>query len=207
MSACFLHFTPMVTSISSSSKLFPPYGRSHTRRPLKTLFAASCIGAKAAAKIPMPPINPNDPFLSKLASVAAKSPEKFLNRPVNPETPPYLDVFDSPTLMATPAQVSKPFQVVLKILVLFPLPLNLFTWVAMKLCFWWIGVVSQRFGLKGTYLQTVNLFNPGLWSGFDWGWWCNWHLYISCVSSYLAENFMLLLIYFKPMVHGVELVN
>ncbi|PKI74032.1 hypothetical protein CRG98_005510 [Punica granatum] len=35
-----------------------------------------------SAKIPIPPINPKDPFLSKLASVAATSPETLLNRPV-----------------------------------------------------------------------------------------------------------------------------
>lgn len=61
--------------------------------------------AKAAAKIPMPPINPKDPFLSTLASVAANSPEKLLNRPVNADVPPYLDIFDSPQLMSSPAQV------------------------------------------------------------------------------------------------------
>lgn len=54
----------------------------------------------------MPPVNPKDPFLSKLASAAASSPETFLNRPVNSETPPFLDIYESPTLMASPAQVS-----------------------------------------------------------------------------------------------------
>ncbi|CAH8356041.1 unnamed protein product [Eruca vesicaria subsp. sativa] len=49
--------------------------------------------AKAAAKIPMPPINPNDHFLSTLASVAAQSPEKLFNRPVNSDTLPYLDIW------------------------------------------------------------------------------------------------------------------
>ncbi|KAK6911585.1 Clp protease proteolytic subunit /Translocation-enhancing protein TepA [Dillenia turbinata] len=33
----------------------------------------------SAAKIPIPPINPKDPFLSKLASVAAKSPESSVS--------------------------------------------------------------------------------------------------------------------------------
>jgi len=67
--------------------------------------------AKASAKIPMPPINPKDPFLSTLASIAANSPEKLLNRPVNADVPPYLDIFDSPQLMSSPAQVnySPPF--------------------------------------------------------------------------------------------------
>lgn len=58
-----------------------------------------------SAKIPMPPVNPKDPFLKKLASVAANSPETFLNRPLDSDNPPYLDLFDSPVLMATPAQV------------------------------------------------------------------------------------------------------
>ncbi|KAJ0013601.1 hypothetical protein Pint_19792 [Pistacia integerrima] len=90
--------------MSSSSSSFP--SRRSNPRPLKTLLAASSIDSKASAKIPMPPINLRDPFLSKLASVVAKSPETFLNGPVNPDSPPYLDVFDSPTLMATPAQES-----------------------------------------------------------------------------------------------------
>ena len=58
-----------------------------------------------SSKIPMPPMNPKDPFLKKLASAAANSPETFLNRPLDSDSPPYLDLFDSPTLMATPAQV------------------------------------------------------------------------------------------------------
>ncbi|KAL3516035.1 hypothetical protein ACH5RR_022937 [Cinchona calisaya] len=61
----------------------------------------------ASAKIPVPPINPKDPFLTKLASVAASSPELLLNRPLNSDTPPYLDIFDSPKLMATPATVER----------------------------------------------------------------------------------------------------
>ncbi|WVY94383.1 hypothetical protein V8G54_033471, partial [Vigna mungo] len=61
----------------------------------------------ASAKIPMPPHNPKDPFLSKLASVAASSPETLLNPPRNSDTPPFLDIFDTPTLMATPAQVER----------------------------------------------------------------------------------------------------
>lgn len=55
----------------------------------------------------MPPMNPNDPFLSKLAAVAATSPETLLNRPVDSDMPPYLDIFDSPTMMASPAHVRK----------------------------------------------------------------------------------------------------
>lgn len=69
-------------------------------------FNRRCFSKTACAKIPFPPVNPGDPFLSKLASVADKSPEKLLNRPSNSDTPPFLDIFDSPQLMATPAQVS-----------------------------------------------------------------------------------------------------
>ena len=56
---------------------------------------------------PMPPLNPRDPFLSKLASLAAASPEAITSRSESgdPDLPPYLDLFDSPKLMATPAQV------------------------------------------------------------------------------------------------------
>ncbi|XP_047957612.1 ATP-dependent Clp protease proteolytic subunit-related protein 3, chloroplastic-like [Salvia hispanica] len=65
------------------------------------------IGVINCAKIPMAPLNPKDPFLSRLASLAATSPDTLLNRPKNSDTPPFLDVFDSPTLMATPAQVER----------------------------------------------------------------------------------------------------
>ncbi|XP_043697311.1 ATP-dependent Clp protease proteolytic subunit-related protein 3, chloroplastic-like [Telopea speciosissima] len=63
--------------------------------------------SKSAATIPMPPLNPRDPFLKKLASVAASSPDSLLSRPSDSDTPPFLDVFDSPKLMATPAQVER----------------------------------------------------------------------------------------------------
>ncbi|XP_073274337.1 ATP-dependent Clp protease proteolytic subunit-related protein 3, chloroplastic [Primulina huaijiensis] len=63
--------------------------------------------AISASKIRLPPLNPKDPFLSKLASVAAASPETLLNRPRDSDTPPFLDIFDSPQLMATPAQVER----------------------------------------------------------------------------------------------------
>ena len=91
---------PVSTSLpsSSSSSSWPCLGP----RSLRTFCH---MNAKAKAKIPFPPINPNDPFLSKLASVAAKSPETLLNRPANSETPPFMDLFDSPKLMATPAHV------------------------------------------------------------------------------------------------------
>ncbi|KAL5996089.1 hypothetical protein ACLOJK_026162 [Asimina triloba] len=59
----------------------------------------------AAAKIPMPPLNPRDPFLSRLSAAAAAAPEDILKASVNSSQPPYLDLLDDvPTLMATPAQ-------------------------------------------------------------------------------------------------------
>ncbi|KAL8527969.1 hypothetical protein ACS0TY_005688 [Phlomoides rotata] len=86
---------PMASSLccSSSSSVPSPKRRS--------------FGAVNSSKIPMPPINPKDPFLSRLASVAATSPDVLFNRPKNSDTPPFLDVFDSPQLMATPAQVER----------------------------------------------------------------------------------------------------
>ncbi|XP_015875023.3 ATP-dependent Clp protease proteolytic subunit-related protein 3, chloroplastic isoform X2 [Ziziphus jujuba] len=92
---------PISTSLPSSSSSPCVRLRSRNFRTLCTM------NAKAKAKIPIPPINPKDPFLSKLASVAATSPETLLNRPVNSDTPPYLDLFDAPKLMATPAQVER----------------------------------------------------------------------------------------------------
>lgn len=61
----------------------------------------------ASAAPPMPPINPRDPFLSKLASAAAAAYPAGLELPASrdPDVPPYLDLFDSPKLMATPGQV------------------------------------------------------------------------------------------------------
>jgi len=76
-----------------------------TRRCRNHRTRCSVNAATNRAKIPMPPLNPKDPFLSKLASVAASSPETLLNPPSNSDTPPFLDIFDSPKLMATPAQV------------------------------------------------------------------------------------------------------
>ncbi|XP_021899008.1 ATP-dependent Clp protease proteolytic subunit-related protein 3, chloroplastic isoform X2 [Carica papaya] len=94
---------PMAYSIPSCSSSSSSSLQSIKRGSLKSSCCA--LGAKSSAKIPMPPVNPKDPFLSKLASVAATSPEAFLNRPVNSDTPPYLDLFDSPKLMASPAQL------------------------------------------------------------------------------------------------------
>ncbi|KMZ75983.1 ATP-dependent Clp protease proteolytic subunit [Zostera marina] len=82
--------------ISSSTTL--------TRRP------ASIIKCRAISSLPpMPPLNPQDPFLSKLASAVASSPDSILDRPLSKESnmPPYLDLFESPKLMASPAQVER----------------------------------------------------------------------------------------------------
>ncbi|CAI9764272.1 unnamed protein product [Fraxinus pennsylvanica] len=87
----------MASSLPCSSSSSP----SLKRRSIGTLCSMN------STKIPMPPVNPKDPFLSKLASVAATSPEVLLNSQKNSDTPPYLDIFDSPTLMATPAQVER----------------------------------------------------------------------------------------------------
>ncbi|KAF3454525.1 hypothetical protein FNV43_RR04973 [Rhamnella rubrinervis] len=91
---------PISTSLPSSSSSV----RLKNLRNCRTLCS---MAAKTKAKIPIPPLNPKDPFLSKLASVAATSPETLLNRPVNSESPPYLDLFEAPKLMATPAQVER----------------------------------------------------------------------------------------------------
>lgn len=81
---------------------------SSTRRGCRNLRTSCSFNAATyKPKIPMPPLNPNDPFLSKLASVAASSPQTLLNPSSNKDMPPYLDIFDSPNLMATPAQVER----------------------------------------------------------------------------------------------------
>ncbi|KAL2345670.1 hypothetical protein Fmac_006955 [Flemingia macrophylla] len=98
------------TSMSMSMAAYHPAvamplsSRSPWTRRCRTCCSAN--GAAYRAKIPMPPLNPNDPFLSKLASVAAASPQTILN-PLPKDTPPYLDIFDPPNLMATPAQVER----------------------------------------------------------------------------------------------------
>ena len=58
----------------------------------------------SSAKIPMPPVNPNDPFLKRLASFVQDNPT--LKPSSNSELPPYLDLFEPPKMMAPPAQVS-----------------------------------------------------------------------------------------------------
>nr|GMD46891.1 ATP-dependent Clp protease proteolytic subunit-related protein 3, chloroplastic [Ipomoea batatas] len=71
-------------------------------------FRAMCsLNSRSSARIPMPPLNPKDPFLKKLASVAATNPEAILSRPANSDTLPYLDIYDCPKLMASPAQLER----------------------------------------------------------------------------------------------------
>ncbi|EEF49880.1 ATP-dependent Clp protease proteolytic subunit-related protein 3, chloroplastic [Ricinus communis] len=99
MATC-LRALPITTcSIPSSSSSASSNSQSLKRRNLRINCSSS--------KIPMPPINPKDPFLSKLASIAANSPDSLLDRPITSDTPPFLDLFDSPKLMATPAQVER----------------------------------------------------------------------------------------------------
>nr|XP_043628020.1 ATP-dependent Clp protease proteolytic subunit-related protein 3, chloroplastic isoform X2 [Erigeron canadensis] len=80
---------------------------SSSRQTTTTIRVCSVLGRNKNAPL-LPPLNPKDPFLSKLASIAAVTPpERLLNRPADLDTPPYLDLFDSPTLMATPASVER----------------------------------------------------------------------------------------------------
>lgn len=104
--ATYLRVPAVPTSIPTSSSSSNSQQSLPSRRRCRNLRSFCSVNA-TRAKIPTPHLNPNDPFLSKLASVAASSPEMLLNRPVNSDTPPYLDIFDSPTLMATPAQVER----------------------------------------------------------------------------------------------------
>lgn len=97
---------PMAVSLQKPMAMAVP--SSSSRLPRGINFRTCCsMNATSKAKIPLPPINPKDPFLSKLASVASTSPETLLSRPGNSDSLPYLDIFDSPQLMAAPAQVSK----------------------------------------------------------------------------------------------------
>ncbi|CAL0302298.1 unnamed protein product [Lupinus luteus] len=95
---------PILTSIPTSSS-FSSSSSTTRRRSFTTPFCSIKFNALNKSKIPI--LNPNDPFLSKLASVAATSPETLLNRPIHSDSPPFLDIFDSPKLMATPAQVER----------------------------------------------------------------------------------------------------
>lgn len=86
-----------IASPSSSSR-----GAATTFRGLRARAAAR------AASPPMPLLNPKDAFLSKLAFIATANPDLVaMPPPSNTEIPPFLDLFDSPKLMATPAQVKK----------------------------------------------------------------------------------------------------
>ncbi|KAI9084818.1 hypothetical protein K1719_033224 [Acacia pycnantha] len=94
-------WAPMATSMLISS--------SSSQLPARKIFRTCCLlNERNQARIPMPPINPKDPFLSRLASVAATSPETLLNRPVDSEIPPFLEVFGAPKNMATSAHVHRP---------------------------------------------------------------------------------------------------
>ncbi|KAF3614969.1 ATP-dependent Clp protease proteolytic subunit-related protein 3, chloroplastic [Capsicum chinense] len=98
MATCFR--LPMAsTAPCSSSSSSPLKHRSFNIRCAANFHTST--------NIPMPPINPNDPFLSKLASVAANNPDALFSRSQNSDVPPYLDIYDSPKLMATPAQVER----------------------------------------------------------------------------------------------------
>ncbi|KAK9673130.1 hypothetical protein RND81_12G148400 [Saponaria officinalis] len=90
-----------ITSSSSSTSLFS------VKRPSSVKTRCLITSTRNVSKIPNLPVNPKDPFLKKLASVAASSPETLLQRSRGSDLPPFLDVFDSPTLMATPAQVER----------------------------------------------------------------------------------------------------
>ncbi|XP_009782460.1 ATP-dependent Clp protease proteolytic subunit-related protein 3, chloroplastic [Nicotiana sylvestris] len=91
---------PMASSVPCTSSSSSPL----KRRSFSVLCAAN---SNSSTKIPMPPLNPKDPFLNKLASVAANNPEALYTRPQNSDMPPFLDIYDSPKLMATPAQVER----------------------------------------------------------------------------------------------------
>ncbi|KAI3864548.1 hypothetical protein MKX03_017005 [Papaver bracteatum] len=97
---------PMAASLSSSSSSTRSI---NSTRNSKTLI--SCIKTQpissSSLKIPMPPLNPKDPFLSKLASAAAAAENPLDLKSKSSDLPPYLDLFETPTLMATPAHVER----------------------------------------------------------------------------------------------------
>ncbi|KGN60956.1 ATP-dependent Clp protease proteolytic subunit-related protein 3, chloroplastic [Cucumis sativus] len=97
---------PMTVTLQKPMAMAAPSSSFSLHRAIN-FRTVSCLNATSNAKVPLPPINPKDPFLSKLASVASTSPETLLNRPANSESPPYLDIFDAPRLMAAPAQVER----------------------------------------------------------------------------------------------------
>ncbi|KAJ6380286.1 hypothetical protein OIU76_016861 [Salix suchowensis] len=97
---------PSSISYSKSIKLKP---NTNDNLRIKCFASINARNSSSSSSIPMPPVNPNDPFLSKLASIAAASSDSLLQgSPVtSSDTPPYLDLFESPKLMATPAQVER----------------------------------------------------------------------------------------------------
>lgn len=78
---------PMALSLSSST-------------PTPTIKRRS-FSVMSAAKIPMPPLNPNDPFLARLASAAANNPDLLLNKSKDDGPLPFMN------LMGLPAQVER----------------------------------------------------------------------------------------------------
>ncbi|XXG84231.1 hypothetical protein AAC387_Pa10g1788 [Persea americana] len=66
---------------------------SNVKMPMLSSMSSPRISCRS---IPMPPLNPRDPFLSKLVSATTCE---------NPETPPHLDLFGNPKLMANTDQV------------------------------------------------------------------------------------------------------
>lgn len=89
---------PMASSIPCSS--------SSSMRLKHRSFNMRCAAySSRSSQFPMPHINPKDPFLSKLAYIAENNPDALFSRPKNSDTPPLLDIYNSPNLMATPAEV------------------------------------------------------------------------------------------------------
>eukprot|EP00258_Populus_trichocarpa_P022815 XP_024438834.1 ATP-dependent Clp protease proteolytic subunit-related protein 3, chloroplastic [Populus trichocarpa] len=100
--SCFQVVLPLTTCSLPSSTL---YSKSIKLKPntidnlrIKCFASINARNSSSSSNIPMPPINPKDPFLSKLASIAATSPDSLLqDSPVSgSDTPPYLDIFESP---------------------------------------------------------------------------------------------------------------
>ncbi|KAB5529233.1 hypothetical protein DKX38_019314 [Salix brachista] len=111
--SCFQVVLPLKTcslpssiSYSKSIKLKP---NTNDNLRIKCFASINARNSSSSSNIPMPPVDPKDPFLSKLASIAAASSDSLLQgSPVtSSDTPPYLDLFESPKLMATPAQVER----------------------------------------------------------------------------------------------------
>ncbi|KAM7478243.1 hypothetical protein LguiA_026456 [Lonicera macranthoides] len=92
---------------SSMASLFPPSSLSSSSPSPKRRITFKSYALDIRNSANLPPVNPNDPFLSRLAHVAANSPEKLYNRPKNSDMPPFLDIFEPPKLMALPAEVGR----------------------------------------------------------------------------------------------------